>query len=87
MRLFFEQPKLIDCFISESKHSFASVATCHLYELLCFFVFAYFIFLCLVGQLTSPSKGFEDVIRNHFRLKKTIVEEQCQRWLDLAQRQ
>eukprot|EP01116_Phalansterium_solitarium_P010607 TRINITY_DN2558_c0_g1_i9.p1 TRINITY_DN2558_c0_g1~~TRINITY_DN2558_c0_g1_i9.p1 ORF type:complete len:504 (+),score=0.67 TRINITY_DN2558_c0_g1_i9:291-1802(+) len=35
----------------------------------------------MTGQLRSPSPGFEDVIKTHFRLQKARVTNLCQEWL------
>ncbi len=35
----------------------------------------------MVDQLKNPSRGFEEVIRNHFCLKKDIVVEEILGWI------
>lgn len=37
--------------------------------------------LAMISQLKCPPKGFEDVIKTHFRLRKKFVLEQCQEWV------
>jgi hypothetical protein len=37
----------------------------------------------IIDQLESPSPGFEDVIRLHFRLKKEKVIQQTNEWIQL----
>jgi molybdopterin/thiamine biosynthesis adenylyltransferase/ubiquitin-protein ligase len=38
----------------------------------------------MLGQLKSPSRGFEDVVRKHFLLQETFVLEQCEEWINDA---
>ena len=38
----------------------------------------------IVGQLRNPTPGFEDAIREHFRLKRDHIEAAVERWLDDA---
>eukprot|EP01046_Picozoa_sp_COSAG06_P022250 COSAG06_NODE_1714_length_8624_cov_12.847977_1_plen_2251_part_00 len=40
----------------------------------------------MLGQIKSPSKGFEDVIRQHFVVQKDHVLAQCEQWLSDALR-
>ena len=39
----------------------------------------------IVAQLQNPSKGFEEVIREHFRIKKPLILRQLDLWLADAQ--
>ncbi len=39
----------------------------------------------IVAQLQNPSKGFEQVIREHFRIKKPLILRQLDLWLADAQ--
>jgi len=34
----------------------------------------------ILGQLQNPSKGFEDAVREHFRIKKPLILQQLDRW-------
>lgn len=38
----------------------------------------------MLGQLKSPSKGFESIIKRHFYLKKESVLKTCHRWIERA---
>jgi len=37
---------------------------------------------CILETLKAPYKGFEDVIKTHFKIKKEIVLKTIQRWMD-----
>ena len=39
----------------------------------------------MVDQLENPPKGFEEVIRRHFSLKKDEVVKQAEEWLGQGQ--
>jgi baculoviral IAP repeat-containing protein 6 len=39
----------------------------------------------IIGQLRSPSVGFEEVIRRHFYLQQDRIVAQCNKWADEAQ--
>jgi hypothetical protein len=38
----------------------------------------------MLGQLKTPSKGFESIIKRHFYLKKESVLKTCYRWIERA---
>lgn len=35
----------------------------------------------MIEMIKKPPKGFEEVVRKHFLLKKEEILEQCQKWL------
>ena len=35
----------------------------------------------MIEMIKNPPKGFEEVVRKHFLLKKEEILEQCQKWL------
>jgi baculoviral IAP repeat-containing protein 6 len=40
----------------------------------------------ILDQLKNPSNGFEDAIKIHFRLKKHLIIEECEKWTNNAQK-
>lgn len=35
----------------------------------------------MIGQIRNPSRGFEHVIKTHFKLKKDIILNTCAKWI------
>ena len=35
----------------------------------------------MIEMIKKPPRGFEEVVRRHFLLKKEEILEQCERWL------
>ena len=42
--------------------------------------------LAMIEQLKKPAKGFEDVIRRHFWVKKKEILEECEKWVEYAEK-
>ena len=38
----------------------------------------------MLGQLRTPTKGFEYVIRQHFFLRRKHILDMCQEWIDAS---